>query len=86
MSATLVDDLSAKDGGGAVELNSFVSLGIVKTLCDCIDGIGWKVPTDIQRMSIPEGNLLVTCLTVPLFMIYIDDDDDDDDDDNVSCF
>jgi len=56
MSVTVDDkDLSSTGAGDVAELSTFSSLGIVKPLCDCIDGIGWKVPTDIQRMSIPEG-------------------------------
>jgi ATP-dependent RNA helicase DDX47/RRP3 len=34
---------------------TFQSLGVVDALCAAIDGIGWKVPTDIQRESIPEA-------------------------------
>jgi ATP-dependent RNA helicase DDX47/RRP3 len=43
------------------ELNSetsvttFRDLGIVDTLCEAIDGVGWKFPTEIQKQSIPEA-------------------------------
>lgn len=64
MSETVDDkDLSAKGTGDAAELNTFASLGIVKPLCECIDGIGWKIPTDIQRMSIPEGYFMLCTST-----------------------
>ena len=53
-------DQATKDGG--FEPKTFASLGIVKPLCDCIDGIGWKLPTDIQRMSIPEGITKLCCI------------------------
>ena len=57
MSVTAVVD---KDlSSDVAELSTFASLGIVKPLCDCIDGIGWMIPTDIQRMSIPEGNFML---------------------------
>ena len=57
MSVTAVVD---KDlSSDVAELSTFASLGIVKPLCDCIDGIGWMIPTDIQRMSITEGNFML---------------------------
>lgn len=34
---------------------TFRDLGIVDTLCEAIDGVGWKVPTEIQKQSIPEA-------------------------------
>jgi len=35
------------------ELNTFASLGVCEELCQACELIGWKVPTDIQRESIP---------------------------------
>ena len=35
--------------------STFESLGVLKTLCNAIESLGWKVPTDIQRSSIPEA-------------------------------
>lgn len=59
MMSVTVDDMDQAPTGDVAELSTFSSLGIVKPLCDCIDGIGWKVPTDIQRMSIPEGEFML---------------------------
>eukprot|EP01041_Mallomonas_annulata_P014242 gene14242-30307_t len=37
------------------EPKTFAELGVVKPLCDAISGLGWTVPTDIQRDSLPEA-------------------------------
>lgn len=37
------------------EIVTFRDLGIVETLCEAIDGVGWKSPTEIQKQSIPEA-------------------------------
>ena len=39
----------------ALELNpkSFVSLGIIESLCDACEALGYKVPTPIQEQAIP---------------------------------
>jgi ATP-dependent RNA helicase DDX47/RRP3 len=37
------------------EVSTFRDLGIVETLCDAIEAVGWKVPTEIQKQSIPEA-------------------------------
>jgi ATP-dependent RNA helicase DDX47/RRP3 len=36
-------------------VTTFRDLGIVDTLCEAIDGVGWKSPTEIQKQSIPEA-------------------------------
>jgi len=35
--------------------STFSTLGIVEPLCLAIDGTGWKTPTEIQKLSIPEA-------------------------------
>lgn len=37
------------------EVTSFKSLGILDTLCEAIESLGWHAPTDIQKSSIPEA-------------------------------
>ena len=37
------------------ESTSFADLGVSTSLCAAIDAIGWKEPTDIQKMSIPHA-------------------------------
>lgn len=34
---------------------TFKELGIVDALCDSIASIGWSIPTEIQRETIPEA-------------------------------
>ena len=34
---------------------TFEALGVVKPLCECIENLGWKTPTDIQASSIPHA-------------------------------
>jgi ATP-dependent RNA helicase DDX47/RRP3 len=34
---------------------TFAGLGVVPTLCEAIESIGWKAPTEIQKASIPES-------------------------------
>ena len=41
--------------GEESEPATFASLGVVATLCEAIDQLGWKAPTEIQKASIPES-------------------------------
>ena len=34
---------------------TFASLGVVAPLCEAIDSLGWKSPTDIQKNAIPQA-------------------------------
>ena len=45
---------SDNDTDSEVEI-TFSKLGIVPALCDAIEAIGWKKPTEIQAGSIPEA-------------------------------
>ena len=54
-----VPSLSALSGSSTdtIELSTttFKELGIVDALCDAITSIGWLIPTEIQRETIPEA-------------------------------
>jgi len=47
----ITDDESAEE---CAEFQ-FEDLGIVKPICQAIEALGWKSPTDIQKKSIPEA-------------------------------
>jgi len=34
---------------------SFASLGVIETICEAVESLGWRAPTEIQRASIPEA-------------------------------
>lgn len=46
---------SSSSSGNKDGEETFEDLGVVEVLCKAIKGIGWKLPTEIQKSSIPEA-------------------------------
>ena len=51
----IMEEEDATSTTGAEEVTTFSQLGIKEDLCKVCDEIGWKVPTKIQRESIPHS-------------------------------